>query len=45
MRYRQEFLKDLFLNVNYYYNFDTKPLVGALSESDYGVVTGLEYKF
>lgn len=45
VRYRQEFLKDLFLNVNYYYNFDTRPLVGALSESDYGVVTGLEYEF
>lgn len=45
VRYRQEFLRDLFLNVTYYFNFDTKPPAGALSESDYGLVTGLEYRF
>jgi hypothetical protein len=45
LRYRQEFIKDLFLNLTYYYNFDTDPPAGALSESDYGIVTSLEYKF
>lgn len=45
LRYRQEFVKDLFLNVTYYLNFDTRPRAGALSESDYGVVTALEYEF
>jgi len=44
-RYRQEFVKDLFLNLTYYYNFDTDPSAGAFSETDYGVVTGLEYQF
>lgn len=45
IRYRQEFLKDLFLNLTYYYNFDTDPPVGAVSDSDYGIVTGIEYLF
>ena len=45
LRYRQEFVKDLFLNLTYYYNFDTDPPLGAVSESDYGVVTSLEYLF
>ena len=42
IRYRQEFIKNLFLNLTYYYNFDTAPPTGALSESDYGIVTSLE---
>jgi hypothetical protein len=45
LRYRQEFVKDLFLNLTYYYNFDTDPPAGAVSDSDYGIVTGLEYLF
>jgi hypothetical protein len=45
VRYRQEFVQDLFLNLTYYYNFDTDPPAGALSESDYGIVTSLEYLF
>jgi len=45
IRYRQEFVKDLFLNLTYYYNFDTDPPAGALSESDFGIVTSLEYLF
>ena len=45
LRYRQEFVKDLFLNLTYYYNYDSDPPIGAASESDYGVVTSLEYLF
>lgn len=45
LRYRQEFVKDLFLNLTYYYNFDSDPPAGAASESDYGLVTSLEYLF
>ena len=44
-RYRQEFLKDLFLNLTYFYNFDTDSPVGAVSETDFGIVTGIEYLF
>lgn len=45
IRYRQEFVKDLFLNLTYYYTFDTVPPAGAESETDYGIVTSLEYLF
>ena len=45
IRYRQEFVKDLFLNLTYYYTFDTDPPAGAVSESDYGLVTSIEYLF
>ena len=45
LRYRQEFLKDLFWSVTYFDDFDSKPPAGALSKRDYGVVTSLEYKF
>lgn len=45
VRYRQEFVKDLFLNLTYYYTIDSDPPAGAASESDYGVVTSLEYLF
>lgn len=45
IRYRQEFIKDLFLNLTYYYNFDTKPPAGALSETDFGIITSLELEF
>lgn len=45
VRYRQEFITDLFLNLTYYYNFDTNPPAGALSETDYGIVTSLELEF
>lgn len=45
IRYRQEFVKDLFLNLTYYYTFDTDPPAGAASETDFGIVTSLEYLF
>ena len=45
VRYRQEFVKDFFWNLSYFYNFDSDPPAGAISEEDYGVITSLEYKF
>jgi len=45
VRYRQEFLADLFRNFTYFENFDTKPRLGATSDRDYGLITNLEYKF
>jgi hypothetical protein len=45
IRYRQEFVLDLFWNLTYYFSFDTKPPAGAFSESDHGVVTSIEYLF
>lgn len=45
VRYRQEFVKDLFWNLSYFDNFDTNPPSGAISKRDYGIVTGLEYVF
>lgn len=45
VRYRQEFLEDLFWNLTYFDNFDTKPPLGAASTRDYGLITSLEYKF
>ena len=45
VRYRQEFLADLFWNLTYFDNFDTKPPLGATSKRDYGLITSLEYKF
>ena len=45
VRFRQEFVKDLFWNLSFYGSFDTAPPEGAFSEEDYGVVTGLEYLF
>ena len=45
IRYRQELVRDIFWNVTHYASFDTKPPAGALSESDYGIVTGVEYLF
>lgn len=45
VRIRQEFVKDLFLNLRIYGSFDTAPPEGATAEEDYGVVTSLEYLF
>ena len=42
---RQEFLKDLFWNVEFFSSFDNKPPQGAISREDYGVVTSLEYEW
>lgn len=45
VRYRQECLADLFWNLVYFDNFDSKPSLGATSDRDYGLITSLEYKF
>ena len=45
VRYRQELVNDMFWNLKYFYNFDTDPPPGAASDSDYGLITGLEYRF
>ena len=42
---RQEFLKDLFLNIKFFSSYDSKPPQGALSQEDYGIVTSLEYEW
>ena len=45
IRYRQEFVKDLFWNLTYYNSYDSKPPSGALSKGDVGVVSSIEYLF
>jgi uncharacterized protein DUF481 len=45
VRYRQELILDMFWNLRYFYYFDTEAPLGAESDSDYGVVTAVEYQF
>jgi hypothetical protein len=45
VRYRQEFWKDLFWNLTFNHAFDSDPPPGAVSETDYSVITSLEYSF
>lgn len=40
---RQEFIKDLFWNIEMYGSYDNKPPIGAISGEDYGIVTSLQY--
>ena len=42
---RQEFISDLFWDLSFYYDYDNKPLQGALGNEDYGVITSLGYEF
>ena len=42
---RQEFVKDLFWNVEFFSSFDSRLPQGALSREDYGIVTELEYEW
>lgn len=42
---RQELIKDLFWELQTYYDYDNKPLEGAEATSDYGVITSLGYQF
>lgn len=44
-RFRLELISDFFWEFRYYANQDTKPPSGALSETDYGIVTSLGYTF
>lgn len=40
---RQEFVLDLFWNVELYASYDSRPPAGAISKEDYGVITSLQY--
>jgi hypothetical protein len=42
---RQEFFSDLFWDLSFYYDYDSKPLQGAEAKEDYGIVTSLGYEF
>jgi hypothetical protein len=42
---RQEFVTDLFWDLSFYYDYDSKPLQGALAKEDFGIVTSLGYEF
>jgi hypothetical protein len=42
---RQEFVTDLFWDLSFYYDYDSKPLQGALAKEDWGIVTSLGYEF
>ena len=41
--FKQEFVKDLFWNVEFWASYDSRPPAGALSGEDYGIVTSLEF--
>ena len=45
LQFRHELVKKLYWNINYFYNFDTDPPAGALSDQDSGIVTSFEYEF
>ena len=42
---RQEFVEDLFWDLRLYGSYDSKPPQAALSKTDYGIVTSLDYQF
>jgi len=42
---RQEFISDLFWDLSFYYDYDSKPLQGAAAKEDFGIVTSLGYEF
>jgi len=42
---RQEFISDLFWDLSFYYDYDSKPLQGADAKEDYGINTSLGYEF
>jgi hypothetical protein len=42
---RQEFISDLFWDLSFYYDYDSKPLQGAAATEDFGIVTSLGYEF
>ena len=42
---RQEFISDLFWDLSFYYDYDSKPLQGAAANEDFGIVTSLGYEF
>jgi hypothetical protein len=42
---RQEFIADLFWDLSFYLNYDSRPPQGAEAKEDYGVITSLGYSF
>lgn len=38
-------ISDFFVNLKFYYNYDSKPLSGTGGSSDYGTVFGISYKW
>jgi len=45
LNFSQEFWKDLFWDLSFYYSYDSKPPTGALSKEDFGIVTSIGYSF
>jgi len=45
LSFSQEFFKDLFWDMSFYYSYDSKPPESALSKEDYGIVTSVGYTF
>jgi hypothetical protein len=42
---RQEVISDLFWDMSFFYDYDSKPLQGAVAREDWGVITSLGYEF
>ncbi len=45
INFAQEFWKDLFWDMNFYYSYDSKPPEAALSKEDFGITTSVGYSF
>lgn len=45
LRYRQEFIKDLFWRLTWYASYDSKPPQSAEAKDDFGFITALEYNW
>ena len=45
INFKQEFVEDLFWNMEFYGSYDSRPPAGAQSTTDYGVITSLEYEW
>jgi uncharacterized protein DUF481 len=43
--FKQEFVEDLFWNMEFYGSYDSRPPSGAQSTTDYGVITSLEFEW
>ncbi|MNL46068.1 hypothetical protein D3C87_1687520 [compost metagenome] len=40
-----EIFTDFFIGITFYDNYDNRPLAGATSNNDFGIVTSLSYSF
>ncbi len=45
VNFSQEFWKDLFWDMSFYYSYDSKPPDSALAKDDYGINTSIGYSF